>query len=218
MGTPVTEVAYITLKPDSDISGSTPAAKAWKEGLSVIAKQDGYQRSSYGRAIESPDLLMWFIDWDSREAHIKFSQSPAYVPFKSSLGVLMADVHFHHVPFSPFPPTILTRAPVVEFATFLDTKPHFISNVDKFMKGIGTPDQCYGGAWGDSVEADVGKHVDGSVKGRATVLLVGWESKEAHMKFRETEVFEKNIGLLREGMGGVEMFHVAFTAAEKDAI
>ena len=61
MATPVTEIAYITLKPNTDISGSSDAAKAWKEGLSVIAKQEGYQGSSYGRAIESPDLLMWFI-------------------------------------------------------------------------------------------------------------------------------------------------------------
>ncbi|KAK0104159.1 hypothetical protein ONS96_005253 [Cadophora gregata f. sp. sojae] len=125
----------------------------------------------------------------------------------------MAAVHFHHVPFKPFPPTILTRAPVIEFATFLDTKPHFLSNVGRFMSGIGTPDQCYGSAWGDSVETDVGKHADGTVKGKATVLLIGWESKEAHMKFRETETFEKNIGLLREGMGGTELFHVPFTAA-----
>lgn len=61
MATPVTEIAYITLKPNTDITGSSDAAKAWKEGLSVIAKQEGYQGSSYGRAIESPDLLMWFI-------------------------------------------------------------------------------------------------------------------------------------------------------------
>ncbi|PVH89440.1 hypothetical protein DL98DRAFT_508503 [Cadophora sp. DSE1049] len=213
MGTPVTEIAYITLKPDTDISGSSDAAKAWKEGLTVIAKQEGYRGSSYGRAIESPDLLMWFIDWDSIDSHIKFTNSPAYAPFKDSLSALMTAVHFHHVPFKPFPPTILTRAPVIEFATFLDTEPHFLSNVDKFMSGIGTPEKCYGGAWGDSVEMDVGKHSDGSVKGKATVLLIGWESKEAHMKFRETEVFEKNIGHLREGMGGVEMFHVPFTAA-----
>lgn len=117
----------------------------------------------------------------------------------------MSAVHFHHVAFSPFPPKIVTRAPVIEFATFLDTRPHFLANVEKFMKGIGAPDECYGSAWGDTVETDVGKHLDGSAKGKATVLLIGWESKEAHMRFRETEVFEKNIGLLREGMGGVEM-------------
>jgi len=145
------------------------------------------------------------VDWDSKESHIKFAQSPAYEPFKENLSVLMTAVHFHHVAFSPFPPKIVTRAPVIEFATFLDTKPHFLSNIEKFMKGIGTPDECYGSAWGDSVETDVGKHSDGSVKGKATVLLIGWESKEAHMRFRETDVFEKNIGLLREGMGGVEM-------------
>ncbi|KAH7364654.1 hypothetical protein BKA65DRAFT_447702 [Rhexocercosporidium sp. MPI-PUGE-AT-0058] len=213
MATPVTEIAYITLKPNIDISDSSDAANSWKEGLAIIAKQEGYQGSSYGRATESPGLLMWFIDWDSHGSHIKFTKAPAYSGFKDCVISIMESVHYHHVAFTPFPPKILTSAPVIEFVTFLDTKPHFMDNVSKFMKAIGMPEKCYGGAWGESVEADVGKHVDGSVKGKAVVLVIGWESKEAHMAFRETEVFEKSIGLLREGMGGVEMFHVPFTAA-----
>ncbi|KAH6690233.1 hypothetical protein BKA61DRAFT_684526 [Leptodontidium sp. MPI-SDFR-AT-0119] len=213
MPTPVTEIAYITLKPDIDISGSSDAAKAWKHVLTIIARQGGYQGSSYGRAIESPELLMWFIDWDSYDSHIKFTKAPAYDDFRKIVDGIMTGVHYHHVAFKPFPPKIPTSAPVIEFATFLDTKPHFLDNVDKFMKAVGVPEKCYGGAWGDSVETDVGKHVDGSVKGKVTVLLIGWESKEAHMEFRETETFAENIGLLREGMGGVEMFHVSFTAA-----
>ncbi|KAG4439660.1 hypothetical protein IFR05_004857 [Cadophora sp. M221] len=217
MPTPVTEIAYLTLKPDIDISDSSDAAKAWKDGLAIITKQEGYQGSSYGRAMESPELLMWFIDWDSHASHIKFTQAPAYEDFRALVGGIMTGVHYHHIAFQPFPPKILTLAPVIEFATFLDTKPHFIDNVSKFMKGIGVPEKCYGGVWGESVEGDVGKHVvdgdGGSVKGRAVVLVIGWESREAHMLFRETESFRENVGLLREGMGGVEMFHVPFTAA-----
>ncbi|CAG8959812.1 hypothetical protein HYFRA_00001720 [Hymenoscyphus fraxineus] len=211
MGSPVTEIAYLTLKPGVDISGSTDAAKAWQEGLSVVKKQEGYQRSYYGRAMESPDLLLWFIDWDSYEAHINFTKSSVYESFANNLGALMEGFHLHHVGLKPFPPTVLGKAPVIEFATFLDTQPQFLDNVGKFMNAVGMPEKCYGGAWGESVETDVGKHEDGSVKGRAVVLVIGWESKEAHMQFRETEVFKGNIGLLREGVGGVEMFHVPFT-------
>lgn len=153
-------------------------------------------------------LLIYFClktDWDSYDSHIKFTKAPAYDDFRKIVDGIMTGVHYHHVAFKPFPPKISTSAPVIEFATFLDTKPHFLDNVDKFMKAVGVPEKCYGGAWGDSVETDVGKHVDGSVKGKVTVVLIGWESKEAHMEFRETETFAENIGLLREGMGGVEM-------------
>lgn len=127
----------------------------------------------------------------------------------------MAAVHFHHVAFQPFPPSILTIAPVIEFATFIDTEPLFLDNVGKFMKAVGMPEKCFGGAWGESVESDVGRHLkaDGEgdeVKGKAVVLVIGWESRDAHMAFRETETFKESIGLLMEGMGGVEM--VSFPA------
>lgn len=43
-------------------------------------------------------------------------------------------------------------------------------------------------------------------------LCIGWTSKDAHMRFRETELFKKNIGLLREGVGSAEVYHVSFKA------
>lgn len=49
-------------------------------------------------------------------------------------------------------------------------------------------------------------------KGNAVKLLIGWTSKDEHMKFRDSQVFKDNIGLLREGNGGIEMFHVPFKA------
>ncbi|XMA09225.1 hypothetical protein WAI453_002016 [Rhynchosporium graminicola] len=213
MSPPVTEIAYITLKPGTDISGSSEAAKAWKEGLSIISKQAGYQRSRYGLTMESPELLMWFIDWNSVSSHKAFEASSDYTTFGSLLSTLMTTAHFHHIAFSPFPPSILTTAPVTEFVTFLDTTPSFPSNVSKFMSAVGIPDGCYGGVWGESIETDIGKHEDGSLKGRVVVLAVGWESKDAHLRFTETEKSNENIGLLGEGLGGVEMFHVPFTAA-----
>jgi hypothetical protein len=42
--------------------------------------------------------------------------------------------------------------------------------------------------------------------------VVGWTSKEEHMKFRETDLFKNNIQLLREGVGSAEVFHVPFKA------
>ncbi|KAI9642241.1 hypothetical protein NHQ30_009043 [Ciborinia camelliae] len=50
-------------------------------------------------------------------------------------------------------------------------------------------------------------------KGKAVVLMLGWESREAHMAFRETREYKDHIGLLRKGTSGAEMFHVAFKNA-----
>jgi heme-degrading monooxygenase HmoA len=58
---------------------------------------------------------------------------------------------------------------------------------------------------------DVGK--EGVKQGSAVVGLLGWDSKEAHMAFRETELFKENVHLLREKNGGIELGHVPFKAA-----
>ncbi len=49
-------------------------------------------------------------------------------------------------------------------------------------------------------------------EGKAVTALLGWRSKEDHLKFRETELFKENIGLMREKTRGAELFHVPFTA------
>jgi len=53
--------AYITLKPGVDIESSTQEAKTWQETLATVAAQDGYQRAYYGRQLEDPSILMYFI-------------------------------------------------------------------------------------------------------------------------------------------------------------
>ena len=47
-------------------------------------------------------------------------------------------------------------------------------------------------------------------KGKGYVGLLGWESVEAHMSFRETQKFKDNIHLLREDTLGMEVHHTKF--------
>lgn len=35
------------------------------------------------------------------------------------------------------------------------------------------------------------------------------------MKFRETQLFKDNVGLLRDGVGSAEVYHVAFKAVRE---
>lgn len=150
---------------------------------------------------------------------------PSYVPFKKTLGTIMEGVHLFHVTPTPFPPAILSRAPTIEFCAFFDPAPTFLSNIEKFVgileekRGEGLVKGYYGGSYGGSVEGGLVKHsevLEGKVAdgdgGKVVVGFLGWESKEAHLAFRETELFKENIGLLRGNNRGAEVFHVKFTA------
>lgn len=103
------------------------------------------------------------------------------------------------------------NAPVTEVATFyFDGKPpddayesakKFIETCEKEAEG-----KVSGWAYGitqEEIEKD-------GVKGYGAVLCIGWESVDAHMEFRKTEVFKENIHLLRQTSKGIEMHHVQF--------
>jgi len=216
MASPATEVAYISLKPGLDLEGATSQAETWQEALSTIGAQKGYQRLYWGRQIEDPDVLLLVIDWDSVDSHTEFIANPAYGPFKETLGKIMTGVHLHHFQSKPHPP-LLGKAPCTEVATFYGCEDDFGVNVAKFAQAIdeGRPEGYVGIAYGNVIEktkkhADVAN--DDIEKSDGFVLLIGWESKELHLKFREAELFKKIVYLLREKNGGAEVFHVPFKA------
>lgn len=53
--------------------------------------------------------------------------------------------------------------------------------------------------------------------GSVLAVFIGWTSIDAHMKFRETEVFKENVGLIRdmEGVAKLVLFHVSCQSLEK---
>lgn len=73
----VTSIAILPLKdgerPD-DIN--TTAGKLMHGRISDILKSAGAQRCYWGRAIEHPDLLYLFVDWDTLQHHIDFMNNP----------------------------------------------------------------------------------------------------------------------------------------------
>ncbi|KAF8850345.1 hypothetical protein BDZ45DRAFT_633090 [Acephala macrosclerotiorum] len=213
MALQATEIVYITLKPGIELEGTSASAQAWADIIATLQRQDGYQRLYYGRTVENPNLLIMMIDWDSVDAHNKFMSLPEYTPFAQRLGLIIEGIHLHHFLPTPSPPSVLGTAPVIEFATFYDAAPDFKASLEKFIKVMDNPEGTAGHAYGEIIE-EVSKHADGEEgkKGKAVVLTIGWESVDTHMKFRETEKFKSNIGLIRGNHGGVEMFHVAFKA------
>ena len=216
MARPATEVCYITLKAGLDLESTTPEAQVWQETLSTIEAQEGYQRAYYGRQLEDTNVLMLFIDWANVDAHKQFIASPQYGPFKQKLGTIMEGVHLHHINSIPHPPTIIGRAPCTEVAAFFEAEQGFLEKVKEFGEVLekGKPDGYLGYAYGSVIEL-VARHKDegkeGVTKGAAVMALIGWQSREKHLKFRDSQLFKDNIWMLREKNGGAEVvsYHVA---------
>ena len=116
-----------------------------------------------------------------------------------------------HANFAPHPPTAAlgTTSPVTEVLTFYfeGENDGFDSKLRQFIKVISDNAEGFKAASGGWVIEDVeykGK------KGKAYVAILGWESVEAHMNFRETQTFKDNINIVRADPLGMEVHHTEF--------
>lgn len=144
-----------------------------------------------------------FSDWESIESHKKFQASPEYGPFSEHLEQIMISAKLYHFHPQPSPPSVLDSAPVTEMAVFFGTDDNFNDNVGRFLAAISEAEGSCGFSHGEIIE-DLAK-TEYEKPGKAVQLCIGWQSKQLHMRFRESDVFKKNIHLLRKGMSGVEM-------------
>ena len=81
----VTEIALLPLKEGKTPDDPTSAAgKVHTEALNTLLAQPGVQRVYWGRQVEDPLLLRWFVDWDDIKDHENFMNSeydsPSYRP------------------------------------------------------------------------------------------------------------------------------------------
>lgn len=143
------------------------------------------------------------LDWDSVDSHKKFMASPEYRPFNDHLSKIVTATKLYHFHPSPCPPSVLDSAPVVEMAMFFGASDDFNSNVGKFMEGIEAAEGKQGYSHGPVLE-ELSKDED-QKPAKAVQLCIGWESVEAHMKFRETDLFQEHIHYLRKGTSGARL-------------
>ena len=134
--------------------------------------------------------------------------------------ILDAPPVIYHVQFHPYPAGALsnTQSPVTEVLVNYhkpdisdDDKKSAVSNLRKVIDVIeNNAKGCRSHAGGWAIEEKV---PSSHGEAKAFVSVIGWESKEAHMAFRETQTFKDNIHYLRESPAllGMEMFHVSFS-------
>ncbi|KAF2224480.1 hypothetical protein BDZ85DRAFT_295488 [Elsinoe ampelina] len=209
-----TEIAILPLKSSFDPNDKTSDnGKAQTEGYKLISKAPGFQDSWYGATVENDKELLMIINWDSISSHISFTKSPEYPELgkylSQTLGGAPSYIHFSFTSQSELKDAL--AQPVTENVTayFSAVDKAFEEKLDQFRKVVegdaaGAKGFAYG--WGEE-EVEHEKIGEGK-KGRVLKLLIGWESVEAHMKFRETEVFKENVGLLRDGPVALTMSHV----------
>ncbi|KAI1848430.1 hypothetical protein JX265_008788 [Neoarthrinium moseri] len=213
----VTEIAALHLKPGTDWTIAT------EKVTTRILPKAGCLRVRYSQKIEDPEQVVFFIDWEDVSAHQAVMKSEAYGPFlEEMMQLVRADPVVYHVPFEPFPATVLNnedgkgKTPIAEVlhAYF----PADISMVQqqealiKVQQFIDESKPVAQGFSGETAHGFVLEEVDfKDERCRALVVVLGWESLEAHKAYRETEDFNRTIPLLRgmEGLKGMQVFHVS---------
>jgi hypothetical protein len=166
------------------------------------------------------------VDWDSRKHHEAFAASPTYNPWLQRLdnAIDTSKAAFHHVDFQP--PGSLAKAVnahVTEITTLYfgdgasaedcDGSPaeDWLYEVDQVVRVMGregsltSASEFMGVAYGITHE-EVSR--DG-VKGKAGVVLMGWESEAARDALPVTRAFEEWLGLKGEAEV-VDVVQVAF--------
>ena len=215
---PVTEIATLPLATGIKIEDPTsPAGQSWATVLDTLQKQEGYQRSYYGRQLEDPQLVQLFIDWDSYESHETFMKSTVYGPTMQHLAsILDGPIDLKHASFDPHPPSNAvgeSNAPVTEvlLATLSSKDEDYAINAAKFAKLTkDNANGCKGASTGWIREQVEHEKLDEAQKGFAYAIVIGWESKDVHLAFRETTTFRENISLIRDGAQALQVNHTSF--------
>lgn len=154
-------------------------------------------------------------DWDSVEAHKAFMASREYGPFSTKFGnILESPPQLHHANLDPHPPAPAVsslRSPVTECLTlyfptsfdrsgFNSTWPIFKKTLEEKADGF----RAVSAGWVvEELELEGGKY-------QAWAGFLGWDSVDAHMKYRETEAFKGTIGGLRQGTKAIKAYHAIF--------
>ncbi|KAI0869790.1 hypothetical protein GGS24DRAFT_477757 [Hypoxylon argillaceum] len=222
----VTEVIEFVLK---SADASEPLSDLLK---TTLLQQPGCLRVRWGLTHEGKNKARCFIDWDNISQHEKFMAGLSYPALLQKLGTLVhpSSSGFHHVKFSPMPPSVLdneagkSKTPVAEVLYLYfqgddgftpDMKETATANAEQFVAAcVPLPKGCTGEtAMGWAIEK-----ID--FKGEmcnALVLVIGWETVEDHMRYRATEGFQKSIsGLQRTaGIKGVSVVHVSLATVER---
>ncbi|KAK5118736.1 hypothetical protein LTR85_007942 [Meristemomyces frigidus] len=179
--------------------------------MEAYSELDTPQSCYFGRQVEYPDLVEAMITWKDALAHDEKHRAHASV--EDGLHSLPpGNLFINRVSFSPFDDfTKAITAPVTEVATlyYNGTPPPDSMDGLVEMRRVFSKHQIpgwralAGGITHEAVEYE-------GAKGKAVVLVIGWESVEQHMAWRATQLYAETLHLWPRGAEKLEMHHTAF--------
>ncbi|KAI2627593.1 hypothetical protein GGR54DRAFT_421760 [Hypoxylon sp. NC1633] len=213
---PVTEFVNATRMPGADL---TPVYNIFSSMSSV----KGSHAIRASQLVEDAEKFTLFVDWDAVDDHLAFQTTDAY---KAFMGKVMPHSNgratVFHAEVTPFPPTVLDNAegrgktPVAEVVyTYFEPEADAAKGTAAGQALVaGLSAAGFGGLTGESsIGWTVEKDVDfKGEKTRVLVIIIGWESVEAHSKARSTDAYNKVIADFQsatEGVKGVQISHVS---------
>ncbi|KAL8641795.1 MAG: hypothetical protein Q9226_008588 [Calogaya cf. arnoldii] len=197
---------------------------------------DGAQGAYYGQVIEKPQIVVVVVNWDSLDAHMKATKSPGFPAhessFRNSLIKENTSATIFHVPFKedvldalqPTTPTGEIGVTEIVLAHFQpsplpqaakDAVLESFNHVEPFIEKHGGLTGYRNGWAVEEMSVGLIERGDGVREGeKCTVYvnLTGWDKKETHMRFMESQAFKENLHWFMdvEGVSGSEIVHVRF--------
>ena len=180
------EFVYLKFKPALLPSPSTPPA-SFHSTAEPILFTPGVKSIHIGQQIEHPELYTVIIRWESVAAHDAFIASSASTEWHASLRALVdAPPVTNRVSFEGDVEGVLS-APVTEVFTAWGIEEDFLKKrMEPFARAIdqGKLDGYHAIGWG-AFEQEPQDGVD-IIAGPASRLILGWDSKEAHLQHKDT--------------------------------
>ncbi|GKT83425.1 LOW QUALITY PROTEIN: AMB domain protein [Colletotrichum tofieldiae] len=175
---------------------SLGAPAAWSDVTGTLKSVAGVNAVYTGTQLEDPSKTVLIVEWASPAAFSDFAASESYTPWFASLKAVSAHSSpdspgvapplFYKVPFTADsdPPAVL-GAPCTEVFVAYGVDDSFVGRTAEFAKGLTegrvSVEGFHGHAYGEiSTLLAVEGSGDGE-KGPAVTLLLGWDSKQAHL-------------------------------------
>ncbi|OAL20113.1 hypothetical protein AYO20_11550 [Fonsecaea nubica] len=199
---PVTEVAFLPLRPGVDINDtSTSEGKVMANMVEVGKHAPGVQKNYWGIEEENSAHVHLMLDWDSLEAHKAYQARPEYPEFLAAARSMVnpeSTSEAFHVSFTPHPPTPALQAPVTEILRAYYPVDQVSTEGVAFeadllrlldaLRAHGVP--------GFSGEISSGwslEEVDyESTPSKVFVAYIGWDSVQAHVDATKSEIYQAN--------------------------
>ncbi|KAK1757486.1 hypothetical protein QBC47DRAFT_157363 [Echria macrotheca] len=185
------------------------------EDLDRIKTKTGCARVLFGRKQEDKRIGVVLTQWESADTAWEFSRNKDRFPGDTGDGNESRVFEVQPAMFGEdgggsVRLEKVLRAPCVEVFTAFQAQDGFGENVERFLRAMDVEEDKPKGYHGGVVLLQKGDVKGG--EGKVYRALLGWDSVEAHSRAKGEEggVIGREIWLLRERRGAVDLFHVEF--------